>query len=137
MVPIPVMAFMHLGPLPVLARYITGTGNNWCQYRYWHICTFVKYQYWYGKLPVLPLLGARTGIGILVLWFSISIGTVHYRYWHKMVPVPVMAYLHFYPIPVLDGTLPVLALNGARTGIGTLVLWFSISIGTVHYRCWH
>ncbi len=28
MVPVPVMAFMHLGPLPVSAQYITITGIN-------------------------------------------------------------------------------------------------------------
>jgi hypothetical protein len=82
MVPVRVMAFMHLGPLTILARYITSTGIKWCQYQYWYICTFVQYQYWHGTSPVLALLGAPTGIGILVLWFSISIGTVQYRYWH-------------------------------------------------------
>ncbi len=64
MVSVPVLAFMHFGPVPVLARYITGTGIKWCQYWYWHICTFVQYQYWLGTLPVLALNGARTGIGI-------------------------------------------------------------------------
>jgi hypothetical protein len=143
-VPIPVLAFLYFCPISVLARSITGTGIKWCQYRYWHICSFVQYQYWHGTLPVLPLLGARTGIGVLVLWFIISIGMVHYRYWHWMVPVLVSAFMHFGPVPVSTqyttgmgikwcpcrywhfctlvqyqyghGPLPVLALNGASTG---------------------
>jgi hypothetical protein len=32
--------------------------------------------------------------------------------------------------------LPVLAFNGARTGIGNFALWFSTNMGTVHYRYW-
>jgi hypothetical protein len=43
---------------------------------------FSQYQYWHGTLPVLPLLDAHTGIGILVLLSNTSIGMVHYRYWH-------------------------------------------------------
>ncbi len=61
MVPVPVMEFMHFSPLPVSARYIIGTGIKWCQYRYWHICTFVQYQYWHGTLPLLAFNGASTG----------------------------------------------------------------------------
>jgi hypothetical protein len=64
MVPVPVMAYMHLCPLPVLAWYITVTDIKWCQNRYWHICTFVQYQYWHDTLPVLALNGARAGIGV-------------------------------------------------------------------------
>jgi hypothetical protein len=64
MVPIPVLAFMHFGPVPVLAWYNTGIRIKWCQYWYWHICTFVQYQYWHGTLPLLALNGAHTGIGI-------------------------------------------------------------------------
>jgi hypothetical protein len=82
LVSVPVLAFWYFGSVSVLAWSITGTGIKWCQYRYLHICTFVQYQYWHGTLPVLPLLGASTGNGILVLWFSISIGMVHYQYWH-------------------------------------------------------
>ncbi len=80
-VPVPVLA-RYFCPIPVLARSITGTCMKWCQYWYWHICSFVQYQYRHGTLPVLPLLGAHTGIGILVLLSNTSIGTVHYRYWH-------------------------------------------------------
>jgi hypothetical protein len=82
-----------------------------------------------------------------------------------MVPVSVLAYLNFGPIGVLaryitgtgikqcpyryrhlcilvqyqywHGTLPVRALNGARTGIGIFALWSSTSMGAVHYRYWH
>ncbi len=109
MVPIPVMAFMHLCPIPVSAWYITVTGIKWCQNQYWHICTFVQYQYWQyitstgmkwcpcryrhlcnlvqyqyrqGTLQVRALNGARTSIGIFALWPSTSMGTVHYQYWH-------------------------------------------------------
>ncbi len=82
MVPVPVLAFLHLCPIPVLAWYITGTAITWCPYRYWHLGTLVQYQYWHGKLPVLALNGASTGIGIFALWSNTSIGMVHYRYWH-------------------------------------------------------
>jgi hypothetical protein len=34
------------------------------------------------------------------------------------------------------GTLPVLALNGARTDIGIFALMSSTSMDTVHYRYW-
>jgi hypothetical protein len=35
--------------------------------------------------------GACTSIGIFALWSkSTSMGTVHYWYWHSMVPIPVM-----------------------------------------------
>ncbi len=55
MVPIPVLSFLHIGSVLVKALSITGTGiQQWC----------------------------RTAIGILVLGFSISIGMVHYLYWH-------------------------------------------------------
>jgi hypothetical protein len=72
-------------------------------------------------------------------------GTVHYRYWHSMVPVPVLAFLHFGPVPVWvwyitqygHGTIPVLALNGACTEIGICEFWSSTSIGMVHYQYWH
>jgi hypothetical protein len=60
-VPVPVSAFMHFGPVPVLARYITGMGIKWCPYRDWHICTLVQYQYGRGPLPALALNGASTG----------------------------------------------------------------------------
>ncbi len=114
MVPVPVLAFMHFGQVPVLARYITGTGIKWCPYRYWHLCILVQYQYWHGTLPVLAITGASTSIGILAPLSNTSIGI---EYWH--------------------GTLPVLALNGARTGIGIYAFWSSTSIGIVYYRYWH
>jgi hypothetical protein len=61
MVPVPVSAFMNFGPIPVSARYITGTGIKWCPYWYWHICTLVQYQYGHGPLLVRALNGASTG----------------------------------------------------------------------------
>ncbi len=70
-------------------------------------CTFVQYQYGYGKLLVLGLNGASTGIGIYAVWSS------------------------------MHCTLAVLALNGARTGIGIHAFWSSTSISTVHYQYWH
>jgi hypothetical protein len=138
MVPaVPVLAFLHSGPVPVWARSITGTGIKWCQYRYWHICSFVQYQYWNVTLPVLPVLDARTGIGMLVLWFITSLarsisGTgikwYQYRYRHLCILVQYQ-YWH--------GISPVRALNGARAGIGISALWSSTSMGAVHYRYWH
>jgi hypothetical protein len=62
MVPVPVLAFLHVGPVLVWVRYIT--------------------QYGHGTLPVLALNGASTGIGISAFWSSTSIDMVHYRYWH-------------------------------------------------------
>jgi hypothetical protein len=75
MVPVPVLAYLHICPIPVLARYITGTVITRCPYRYWHFGTLVQYQYWHGPLPVLALIGASTSVDIFA---SISIGTVHY-----------------------------------------------------------
>jgi hypothetical protein len=42
LVPVPVLAFWYFCLIPVLARSITGTGIKWCQYQYWHICTFFQ-----------------------------------------------------------------------------------------------
>jgi hypothetical protein len=113
-----------------------------CPYWYWHFCTLVQYQYWHIPLPELafkngarprywhcftlvhywyghsPLLVpafnfARTGIGISALRFITGTGTVNYPHWHsKMVPVPVLAFLHF-------GSVPVWAHFITRTGIST------------------
>jgi hypothetical protein len=131
MMPVPVLAYLHFCPIPVLARYITGTAITWCPYRYWHFGTFVQYQYWHGPSLVLALNGASTSIGIFAVMSNTLArditGTaitwcpyqywqldtlVHYQYWH--------------------GQLPVLAFNGASTGIGIFALWTNISIGMVH-----
>ncbi len=156
---------MHFGPVPVLAQSITGTGINWCPCRYWHFYTLVQYQYGHGTLPVLVLNGASTGIGILAVLSNTSIGTVHYRYCHYLMPVPVLAFWYFGSLSVLaqsitgtgikwcqywyrhlcflvqyqyrQDTSPVWALNGARAGIGISALWSSTSMGAVHYRYWH
>jgi hypothetical protein len=70
-VPVPVLAFLHFGSVPVWAHSITGNGiQQWFQYRYWNFCTLVHYQYWHGSLLVLAFNGARSGIGILAIWFS-------------------------------------------------------------------
>jgi hypothetical protein len=105
---------MHIGPVPVLARYITHTVINWCQYRYWHLCILVQHQYWHGTLPALALNGASTSIGIYAFWSSTSIGLVYYlykwcpyRYWHFCT---IGQYQYWY------STLPILVLNGLSTG---------------------
>ncbi len=63
--------------------------------------TLIQYQYGHGTLLVLAFKkGANTGIGIIHL-FSTSMGTVHYQYWHpNMVPILVLAFLHFGSVPV-------------------------------------
>ncbi len=61
MVLVPALTFMHVGPVPVLARYITCTGIKWCPCQNLHFCTFGQYQYGYSTLPVLALNGASTG----------------------------------------------------------------------------
>ncbi len=134
--------------------------QKWCPYRYWHYI-LVQYQYGHGPLPVLVFKnGACTGTDIFALWFSSSMGTVHYCYWHWMMPVPVLTILYFCSVPVwahsITGTgiqlcpywywhfctlvwlqygyipLLVLAINDAHTGIDIFALWFSISMGTFH-----
>ncbi len=144
MVPVLVLAYLHFCPIPVLARYITGTGITWCPYLYWHLFILVQYQYQHSTLPVFALNGASTGIGIFALLSNTSVGTVHCRSWHLTVPVLVSAFMHFGPVPVLAwyitgtgikwcpyrywhictlvqyqygrGPLPVHALNGASAG---------------------
>jgi hypothetical protein len=73
MVPVLVLAYLHLGSVPVLARSITGTGIQ---------------------------NSARTGIGIVARSFSTIMGIVCYWYWHYIVPVPVLALLHLGSVPV-------------------------------------
>jgi hypothetical protein len=44
MAPVPVLAFLHFGSVPVLAHSITRTGiQQWFLYRYWNFCTLVHY----------------------------------------------------------------------------------------------
>jgi hypothetical protein len=102
MVPALVLAFLHLGSVPVLAHTITGTGiQKWCLYWYQHFCTMVQYRYGHSSLLVLAFNCAHTGIGISALWFSTGIGTFHNWYRHsKMVPVLVQAFLHFGSVTV-------------------------------------
>jgi hypothetical protein len=85
--PVPVLAFLHLGSVLVQAQSITHIGiQNWCPYRYWHFCTLVQYQYGHIPLPGLGFInGSSTGIGIFVLWFIISIGAGHY-WWAPGAP---------------------------------------------------
>jgi hypothetical protein len=73
-VPIPVLAFLHFGSVPVWAWTITGTDIQWCPYRYWLFGTLVQYQYGHIPLLVLALIGARTGIDICGFLSSTSIG---------------------------------------------------------------
>ncbi len=100
-VPVTKMANMYLESVPVWAHSITRTGIKLCPYQYWHFCTFVRYQYWHGPLPVLALNGASTGIGIFAVLSNTSIGTVQYQYCHYLVLVPVLAFWYFCPMPVL------------------------------------
>jgi hypothetical protein len=169
MVLVLVLVFLHFGSVPVWAQSITGTGiHKWCLYWYWHFHTFVQYQYghspflvlafkkcpfWYwhfctliqyqyghNPLPVLAFKnGARTVIGIFALWFSTSMGTVHYWYWHsKMVPVPVLAFLHFGSGPVWAQSITGTGIQKwCNTSIGIFALLFSTSMGIVHYWFWH
>jgi hypothetical protein len=111
----------YFGSLPVWAWSITGTGiQKWCQYWYWHY-TLVQYQYLHGPLMVLVFKnGARTSIGIFAVWFSTSMGTVKYWYWHSMMPVPVLAFLHFDQHG--HTPLPELAFNSTRTSTGIFAL---------------
>ncbi len=165
--PVPVLAFLYFGSVPVWARFITGPGMLLCPYQYWHCCTLVQYQYWHSPLQILAFNCASTGIGISAFWFSPSMCTVHYQHWHSiMVPVLVLAFLHLGSVPVLAHTITgsgiqkwrpygywhcctmvqyryghslllVLAFNFAHTGIGISALWFSTGSGTVHYPHWH
>jgi hypothetical protein len=179
-VPIPVLA-LYIGSVPILARSITGTGiPTWCPYWYWHFCSLVQYRYRHSPLPLLAFRCAHTGNGKYVLGISTSMGTFHYQNWNSIVPVPVLAFLHFGSISVLarsitgtgikwcqyqywyitstaitwclyrywhfgtlvyfqywHGPLPVLALNGASSGIGIFAHSSNTSIGTVHYRYLH
>ncbi len=83
------------------AQFITGPWMILCPYRYRHCCMLVQYQYGHSLLLILAFNCASTGIGISAFWFSTSMGTVHYQNWHLiMVPVLVLAYLHFRSVPV-------------------------------------
>jgi hypothetical protein len=105
--PIPILAFLHLGSLPVQAQPITRIGIlTWCLYRYWHFCTLIQYQYGHIPLPELGSPhGACTGTGILALRSSTGIGTVDYQYWHSVVPVPALVFWHFGSVPVWAHTI--------------------------------
>jgi hypothetical protein len=82
MMPVPVLTFLHFGSVSVWAYSITGNGIQLCPYRYWHCCILVQYQYGHGSLPELVFSVVCTGIGILELWFSTSMGIFHLWYWH-------------------------------------------------------
>jgi hypothetical protein len=110
MVPVLILAYLQFCPIPVLARYITGTAITWCPYQYWRFGTFVRYQYWHGTLLVLALNGESTGIGIFALLSNTIIGTVHYQYCHCLVLVMVLAFWYF-------SSKSVLAWPIAGTGI--------------------
>ena len=101
MLPVPVLAFLHFGSVPVWAQIITCTGMLLCPYQYWHCCTLVQYQYGHSPLPILAFNCPSTGIGISAFWFSTSMGIVHYQYWHSItVPVLVLNLSAEIPIPV-------------------------------------
>ncbi len=75
------------------------------------------------NVPVPVWVQYITGTGIP---FNASISNVPWQYWYILVQ-------YQYP----HGTLPVLALNGARTNIGIFTLLPSTSMVTVHYLYWH
>ncbi len=140
--PLPALAFKYgactgtgisaLWSVPVWAHSITRTGiPTWCPYWYWHFCTYVQYRYRHSPLPVLAFHCARTGIGILALWFSPSIGTYHYRYWCFVWPIPVLAFLHFCAVPVEAHSI-------TGTGIQQWRLyWYGHFCTLVQYRYRH
>ncbi len=107
-----VLAFLHFGSVPVLAHTITGTGIRYlCPYWYWHFCTLAQYQYWHIPLPELAFKNdARTGIGIVARWFITGMGIIRYWYWHLILLIPVLAFLHL-------GSLLVQAQSITRIGI--------------------
>ncbi len=143
---------------------ITGTDKQWCRYRYWHFCTLVQYQYGHIPLLVMAFNCVCTGTGIVAFCFSTSMGMDHYQNWYSVVSVLVLAFGNFGSVSVWaysitgtgikwcqypywhlwilvqyqyqHGTLPALALNGARTGIGIFALLSNTSMGTVNYRYW-
>jgi hypothetical protein len=74
-----------------------------------------------GPVPVWVQYITGTGIP-----FNASTGNVPNQYWYILVQYQ---YRH--------NTLPVLALNGACTGIGIFALLSNSSMGAVHYWYWH
>jgi hypothetical protein len=93
----------------------------------------MQYRYRHIPLPVLALNnGACTGTGISALWFSTGIGTVHYWNWHsKMVPVPVLSFLHF-------SSVPVKAKSITGTGIQQwFPCWYWLFGTLIQYHYWH
>jgi hypothetical protein len=61
MVPVPALAFMHFGPVPIWVRYITGTGIKWCPYRYWHFFHVWPVPVWVQYITGTGINGASTG----------------------------------------------------------------------------
>ncbi len=82
-------------------------------------------------MPVLVL--AFWHFGSVPVWAHTIIGTGvsygPYRYWHFCTTVQYR--YRYIPLQVLAFN------NGACTGTGISVLWFSTRIGTVHYRNCH
>ncbi len=95
-------------------------------FNYWY-CK-VPHQYCHGPLLVMAFNCAPTSIGMSALWFSTRMGTIHYRHWHAIMPIPVLALLHVGSVPVWHSPLPKLAFNCASTGIGISAFWFSTSM---------
>jgi hypothetical protein len=116
-VPVPVLANMYLISVPVWAHSITGTGIQLCLYWYWHFCTLDQYHYGHIPLLVQTINDDCTGICIFALWLSISMGTFHYWKWHSIMPIPVLAFLHF-------GSVPVWAWTITGTGIQCCPYWY-------------
>ncbi len=88
---------------------ITGNYVQLCPYQYWHFA----------------------------MWFSNSMGTIHYRYWHAIMPYRYWHCCTLVQYQYGHSPLPILALNCASIGIGISAFWFSTSMGTVHYQYRH
>jgi hypothetical protein len=70
----------------------------------------VQCQYWH--IPLLELAfknDAHTGIGV-ARWFITGMGIVRYWYWHLILPIPVLTFLHL-------GSVLVQAQSITRIGI--------------------
>jgi hypothetical protein len=130
---VPVLAFLRFGSVSVWAHSITGNGIQLCLYWYWHFFILVYYQYGHGPLPELIFSGARTGISIFALWFSTSMGTFNYQYWHSMGPVPVFAISHVGSEPVWIHSITGTGIQLCPYQYWHFCTWFSASMGTFHY----
>ncbi len=109
------------------------TGTGICMYGCVIVRIFFCFSYHFTYLPPWGWSCERS---------STSVSTVHYGYWHtpfnaSTSNVPCRYWYILVQYQYRHGTLPVLALNGARTDIGIFALLSSTSMCTAHYRYWH